>query len=669
MRINPETIRLVQQTADIVEVVSDFVSLKKRGANYIACCPFHNEKSPSFNVNQVRGIFKCFGCGKAGDSVGFVMELEGLSFPEAIKYLAKKYGIEIQETAPSNEELAAQNERESLYIVLNFAKKYFQDLLFQSDEGQAIGLSYFKERGFNHKTINDFELGYCLDVWDGLTQSAIKAGFSLDILEKAGLSIRKEVDGRADAKVFDRFRTRVTFPIHNLSGKVIAFGARILSKEKSVNQPKYLNSPETDVYHKSHILYGIFQAKQAIRQEEVCYLVEGYTDVISLHQAGIQNVVASSGTSLTIEQIRLINRFSQNITMLYDGDAAGIKASIRGTDMILEEGLNVKVVVFPDGEDPDSYVQKVGSEAFKAYIKNTAKDFITFKAELSMQEAGQDPFKRAEIIKEMVESISKIPDSIKRSVFFQQTALMMKIDEAVLIAEANKLNLQKRKADDRQKAKTEAPSIAQQAGLENGEFMSFEEGDELPSAITTGLEPQAIPALVRTPISRHEEECIRLLVCFGTQEIEKDISLTAYILHELRGLEFLTPIYQQFLSICRVSYDKEVLLDTQAYLAWPDDEIRREAINLATERHQLSENWFKMHQILIPTDEHKLDVLAFTNILRLKKHYNEIKMAEVKQRLAASTDSAEQDELLGLWMQLKNREKRIAEELGTVIGK
>ena len=661
-----------------------FRSLKKRGTNYIACCPFHNEKSPSFNVNQVRGIYKCFGCGKSGDSVSFVMEIEGLSFPEAIKFLAKKYGIEIQESTPTNEDLAAQNERESLYIALNFAKEHYKNLLFNHEDGQAIGLSYFKERGFNHKTISNFELGYSLDVWDDLTKTAVKAGYSVDILEKAGLSIRKESDGRAEAKVFDRFRARVTFPIHNLSGKVIAFGARILSKEKSVNQPKYLNSPETEVYHKSNVLYGIYQAKQAIRQEDVCFLVEGYTDVISLHQAGISNVVASSGTSLTVEQIQLIARFSKNITVLYDGDAAGIKASLRGTDMILEAGLNVKVVVFPTGEDPDSYVQQVGSEAFKTYIKETAKDFITFKAELSIKEAGDDPFKRAEMIKDIVDSISKIPDNIKRTVFFQKTAAMMKIDEAILVAEANKIYLNRKNTEANRRPRNEQTTPqnnlpqAPRTSLADGEFMTFEEGDDVSfESFTppnqggqTQTPPEFIaPSIVRTSISYHEEECIRLLVCFGMNEIEKDITLTDYVLHELRGLDFLTPLYHRFLSICREAHQKQSPMNTQDYLALNDEEIRQETINLVTEKHQLSHNWKEMHQIIIPTDEHKLSELAFTNILRLKKVYNEIQMKEVKQKLSDTNDSAEQDQLLMLWMQLKNREKLIANELGIVIGR
>ncbi|WP_310588873.1 DNA primase [Flectobacillus sp. BAB-3569] len=414
MRLDQETIERIKQAAQVADVIGDYVSLKKKGANLWACCPFHGEKSPSFSVSPAKGIYKCFGCGKAGDSVRFIMDIEGLGYGEALRHLAKKYSIAIQESPLTDEQLQAQNARESLYIALNYAKNYYQNNLFQHEEGQSIGYPYFKERGFSDKTIKAFELGYSLDIWDAFTRDALKNGYSIDVLEKAGLTIRKPEEN----KMFDRFRNRVIFPIHNVSGKTIAFGARILKADK--NQPKYLNSPETEVYHKSNILYGIYQAKNAIRSKDVCYLVEGYTDVISLYQAGIENVVASSGTSLTLEQIRLIARFTQNITVLYDGDPAGIKASLRGMDMILEEGLNVKLVVFPQGEDPDSYVQKIGSDAFVQYITDHASDFITFKAELFLKEAGNDPFKRAELIKDMVGSISRIPDSIKRSVFFKK---------------------------------------------------------------------------------------------------------------------------------------------------------------------------------------------------------------------------------------------------------
>ena len=648
MRIPAETVQQVQQTADIVEVVSDFVALKKRGANYIACCPFHNEKTPSFNVNPVRGIYKCFGCGKAGDSVRFVMDIEGIGFPEAIRFLAKKYGIEIKETELTPDDIREQNERESLYIALNFAKNYYQNQLFDSEDGRAIGLSYFKERGFIEKTIREFELGYSPNGWDTFSQVALKQGFTLDILEKAGLTIKRE-----DGRLMDRFWTRVIFPIHNLSGKPIAFGARILTNDK--NQPKYLNSPETEVYHKSNVLYGISQAKQAIRQEDVCYLVEGYTDVLSLHQAGIHNVVASSGTSLTLEQIKLIGRFTQNVTVLYDGDAAGIKASLRGTDMILEEGLNVKVVVFPDGDDPDSFVRKVGGEGFKNHLQAHANDFITFKAELFIKEAGADPFKRAEIIREMVESISKIPDSIKRTVFFQKTAQLMGIDEGVLIAESNKIFLNKKRSDDRGTKGGEARNQPFPEGVTFSEEAENQFVDEQPK------KPE------RPLIAYQEEECVRLLVLYGTHEIEVGITLTDYMLNELRELPFLTPVYDRILTFCRQAYQQEFVLDTQAYLAFDDEEARSEIIGFATDKHQLSDNWKDKYAIHIPTEVDKLHDMAYTNILRLKKHYNHLKMDEVKQALAAAKDPAEQERLLVLFMQMKNTERVIAQELGTVV--
>ena len=437
MRIPEETVERIRQSTDILEVINDFVSLKKRGSNYIACCPFHNEKTPSFNVNPTRQIYKCFGCGKAGDAVRFVMDIENIGYGEALRYLAKKYGVEIEEQEQTPEDLLRQNERESLLIVLNFAKTFFQETMQTTDEGKSIGLSYFRERGFTNPTIDAFELGYTLDQWDALLKEGQRRGYSRDLLEKAGLILIKEGTTGGDKKVFDRFRGRVMFPIHNVSGRVIAFGARILKVDK--NQPKYLNSPETTVYHKSQVLYGIFQAKQAIRQEDVCYLTEGYTDVISLHQAGIKNVVASSGTSLTTEQIRLISRFTPNVTILYDGDAAGIKAALRGLDMVLEEGLNLKLLLLPDGEDPDSYVHKVGADAFKTYIREHSQDFIDFKASQWLTEAGDNPLKRAEGISDVCASITKIPDPLKRQTLSQRVAQVFHVSEQSVISEINRL--------------------------------------------------------------------------------------------------------------------------------------------------------------------------------------------------------------------------------------
>jgi DNA primase len=684
MRIDPETIRLIQQTADIVEVVGDYVSLKKRGANLWACCPFHNEKSPSFSVAPAKGIYKCFGCGKAGDVIRFVMDVEGLSYPEALRHLAKKYGIDVPERELTPDEVLSQNVKESLYIVLNHAKNHFQKTLFEYSEGQSVGYPYFKERGFNDLTIKTFELGYSIDEWEGYTREALKGGFTKDILEKAGLTIFR------DDKQYDRFRGRVIFPIHNVSGKVIAFGARILKTDKTANQPKYLNSPETEVYHKSNILYGIFQAKQAIRNADTCFLVEGYTDVISLHQAGIHNVVASSGTSLTLEQIRLIARFTQNITVLYDGDPAGIKAALRGTDMVLEEGLNVKVVVFPDGDDPDSYVKKVGGEAFKRYIEESAKDFITFKAELSLREAGNDPFRRAEIIKDMVESISKIPDSIKRTVFFQKTASLMGISEEVLIAESNKIYIQAQKQKQKDKEREQNRQRLDQKNQQppsptaDGSMMSFSEEDgeflgeflpDIPPPQTSDPVKQAPEKPSRSPVSYQEEEFVRLMISYGTKPIDPvaapGVSLMQYLLSEIDGITFDNAIYQQIVSICRDNFLNGLVLDSSFFIGHVDSNIQTESINLITlsEKHQTSENWSKMHQIWVPTETDKLHDMAYTNILRLKKAHNELRMATLKKQLAQTHEPEAQNVILNEFLEAKLLEKEIAKLLGTVIGK
>ncbi|GAB2783947.1 DNA primase [Rhabdobacter roseus] len=656
MRINPETVERIKQAADIVEVVGDFVSLKKRGSNYTACCPFHNEKTPSFNVNPARQIFKCFGCGAAGDPVKFVMDIDNVGYGEALRYLAQKYHIEIQEEEVTDEEALRQNERESLYIVLNYAKSFYQEQLLRTDEGQAIGLSYFRERGFNDTILKKFELGYSPDVWDAFTQAALAKGYQADVLEKAGLLIRKEGSSTVG---YDRFRGRVIFPIHNVAGKVIAFGARILKvdKSKAAHQPKYLNSPETSVYHKSEVLYGIFQAKNAIRQQDVCYLVEGYTDVVSLHQAGIENVVASSGTSLTVEQIRLIGRFTPNVTILYDGDPAGIKAALRGLDLVLEEGLNVNVVTFPEGEDPDSYVQRVGAQAFKEYLGRAARDFITFKAETLLLDAGQDPFRRAEVISEVVGSIVKIPDAIKRQIFFRRTSEMLKVEEQMLISEGNKLlrkqQGQKQRDHDRTEART--PSGPQEIST------SPEPGPDF------FADPPARTVPQRELISYHEEECIRLLVSHGRRELEPGISLCHYMLSELAGLEFHTPLYNHLLLVFRQAFSRGEVPDTDYFLNHLDPEIQSEAIGMVTPRHHLSEQWSQKYEIYVPTELDKLHDLAYTNILRLKKGHNDLIMKNIREKLMHASTADETDSLLQQFMQHKIIEKEIAQLLGTVV--
>ena len=410
----------------VEEVIGDFVQLKRAGSNYKGLSPFSNERTPSFMVSPVKQIWKDFSSGKGGNAIAFLMEHEHFTYPEAIRYLAKKYHIEIEETEQSTEEKAQADERESLYIVSEYAQQYFQDTLFNTEAGKAIGMTYFKERGFTEETIQKFRLGFSPDEWTAFTDNALAKGYQLEFLEKTGLTI---VNG--DRK-FDRFKGRVMFPIHSMSGRVLGFGGRILTNDKK--QAKYLNSPESEIYHKSKVLYGIFFAKQAIAKADNCYLVEGYTDVIQMHQKGIENVVASSGTALTQDQIRLIHRLTPNITVLYDGDAAGLRASIRGVDLILEQGMNVKVCTFPDGDDPDSFARKTAYEDLVLYLENNATDFIRFKASLLMQEAQNDPIKKAETIRDMVESISKIPDLIKREVYVRECASIMDISEQVLFS-------------------------------------------------------------------------------------------------------------------------------------------------------------------------------------------------------------------------------------------
>jgi DNA primase len=659
MRINPETVERIKQAADIVEVVGDYVSLKKRGANYTACCPFHNENTPSFNVNPARQIFKCFGCGAAGDPVKFVMDIDGIGYAEALRYLAQKYSIEIQEEQLTDEQEQRQNERESLYIVLNFAKNFFQEQLNQTEEGQSIGLSYLKERGFTDTTRKKFELGYSPDLWDALIRVATAKGYSADILEKAGLLVRRE---GSDTGGYDRFRGRVIFPIHNVAGKTIAFGARILKTGANAkgNQPKYLNSPETAVYHKSDVLYGIYQAKNAIRQLDVCYLVEGYTDVVSLHQAGIENVVASSGTSLTIEQIKLIGRFTPNVTILYDGDQAGIKAALRGLDLVLEEGLNVSIVTFPNGEDPDSYVQRVGAEAFKKYLQSASRDFISFKTQTLLEDAGDDPFRKAAVINDVVGSIVKIPDAIKRQIFFRRTSEMMRVDEQMLITEGNKL-LRKGKSDQARAQERRGTSAGPPPESPHDLFLGAEQGESSPLLLAEKI------VVIRDPVSHHERQCIRLLVNFARIELEPNVTLCHYMLSELEGIEFHRQMYQHLLTIFRESFGRGEIPNTDYFLNHPDPNIKDEAIDMVTTRHHLSEQWKDKYEIIVPTELDKLHDLAFTNILYLKKGYNEMIMKEIKDRLQKTKDAEETDMLLQRFMQHKAMEKEIANLLGTVI--
>lgn len=645
MSISKLTSDKVKERADIVEVVGDYVPLKKKGQNMWACCPFHGEKSPSFSVSPAKQIYKCFGCGKAGDPIQFVMDIEGIGFQEAIRHLAGKYGIEVEEDENRTpEQDLQQNERESLFIALNFAKDFFVKNL-QTEEGRSIGLSYFKERGFNPQIIEKFDLGYALDGWDYLLKAAKAAGFEEDILLKAGLILQKEGD---PSRLYDRFRGRVTFAIHNISGKAIGFGARILTKDK--NQPKYINSPETPIYHKSDVLYGMFQAKKAIRDQDNCFLVEGYTDVISMHLSGIENVVASSGTSLTEGQIKLIKRFTNQVTVLYDGDAAGIKASLRGIDLLLEGGLNVKAVVFPDGDDPDSYSRKVGTQSFQNYLKENSRDFIGFKIGLYQDEFAKDPIRKAEVIREIVQSIGKIPDPIVRAVYAKEASGLLQIEEEIIHAELNK-SLIKSNKEYFQKAKEEAEAEQQ-----------LEE-----------LIPIKTQISVENSLRIQEKETIRLLLNYGWQKLDhEELHLCQYLMTETAEIEFQTPIYQKILRIYRDSLAKGQIPETDFFVSQRDAEVRQEVIDLITPRHEVSAHWHDRHQIFITSESDDLAGTAFKSILRLKRRLVHKMMDEAKQKIKSGEheglDADKVFELQQVYFELKKVQLEIDKELGIVIG-
>ena len=499
------TIDRIFETARVEEVIGEFVVLKKAGSNFKGLSPFTDEKSPSFMVSPVKQIWKDFSTGKGGNSVSFLMEHEHYTYPEALRWLAKKYNIEIEEAEQSSEEKAQMNERESMYLVSTFAKDYFHDLMLTSNKGKAIGLSYFKERGFTDETIKKFELGYCMDEWDNFTNAALKKGYDLKFLASTGLTIVKE------NKQFDRFKGRVMFPIHSMSGRILGFGGRILTADKKA--AKYLNSPESDIYHKSKILYGLYQAKKEIAKQDNCFLVEGYTDVISFNQSGVENVVASSGTALTPDQIRLVNRLTKNITVLFDGDAAGIRASIRGIDLILEQGMNVKVVQFPDGEDPDSFAKANSNAELAAYLENSAQDFINFKVSLLLKDSNNDPIKKAGVIRDIVTSIAKIPDGIQREVYVQECSRIMDISERVLFSEL--AQLLKKGAQEKSKFTRQQNNAPQNPNETPPEFASGKEQTKMGLVKGGAVTNQKIDQL-----SILENEIIKILLLYGNEEVE-----------------------------------------------------------------------------------------------------------------------------------------------------
>ncbi len=504
--ISRSTIDRVFESARVEEVIGEFVQLKKAGSNFKGLSPFTDEKSPSFMVSPVKQIWKDFSTGKGGNSVSFLMEHEHYTYPEALRWLAKKYNIEIEETEQSSEEKAQMNERESMFMVSNFAKDYFHEIMLTSNKGKAIGLSYFKERGFTDETIKKFDLGYCIDEWDNFTNAALAKGYDLKYLASTGLTIVKE------NKQFDRFKGRVMFPIHSMSGRILGFGGRILTADKKA--AKYLNSPESDIYHKSKILYGIYQAKKEIAKQDNCFLVEGYTDVISFNQSGIENVVASSGTALTSDQIRLVNRLTKNITVLFDGDAAGIRASIRGIDLILEQGMNVKVVQFPDGEDPDSFAKSHSNAELKAYLDDSAQDFINFKVSLLLKDSNNDPIKKAGVIRDIVSSISKIPDGIQREVYVQECARVMDISERVLFSElAQLLKKESSKRTNKPSNRPTNPNV--DPNEPPPEYFYEQEQAAMGLVKVAGTSSQKVDQL-----SILEKEIIRILLLYGNEEVD-----------------------------------------------------------------------------------------------------------------------------------------------------
>jgi DNA primase len=670
MSISRETIERIKSNAEIVEVVSDYVTLKKRGSNLMACCPFHNEKSPSFNVNPRLGIYKCFGCGKSGDSISFVMEYDKLTYPEALRQLAHKYNIEIEEDKSTPQEKENRSERESLLIVLNYARKYYQEILTENQEGKSIGLSYFKERGFSDKTIQAFELGYSMDSYDAFLNEAKRNQYSVELLDKAGLI--KQREGKEG--YYDRFRGRVIFPIHNPQGKTIAFGARILKASKDV--AKYLNSPETEVYHKSHVLYGLFQAKNSIRQEENCFLVEGYTDVISMHQAGVENVVASSGTSLTIEQARLIKRYTENVTVLYDGDPAGIKASLRGIEILLEEGLNVRVALFPDKEDPDSFVRKVGAVAFAEFIKSNTKDFITFKTEMFLEEIKKDPIRKADVAKDLVESISKMPDLLKRSVMLSQTANLIGIQEDALMDELQRVLLKKKKQGTNSVSSTSIrpsqPSVNQNDNLPFLETQFLEPYQDFESTFgefqvgempTMPDQPEQAETIV---LDKAEKEIIRLLVTHVGAWLDETTKLETYLLAELEEVEFRTPLFARLIVETK-THISETFFNRDFFISHEDAEIRQFSADVLSGIAETSPNWEKF-SIFIPKKDEDLATTVYDAILKLKRS----RLTEMELEAAKglnSKDPEEQDQALKLYMAVVEQRMLLDKEKGKVVNK
>ena len=595
--IDQLTIEKILDAANIVDVVSEFVTLRKRGVNYVGLCPFHNEKTPSFYVSPSKGICKCFSCGKGGNAIHFLMEHEQMSFQDAAEWLANKYGIPFRKREMTDSEKALQNERESMFITNQFALDFFKNTLLNTEKGRAVGLAYFRKRGFRDDTLDKFFLGYCPEEPDALARAALAKGFTKENLIKTGLCYERENDGQ----LRDRFHGRVIFPVHSLSGKVVAFGGRIMSSDAKV--AKYVNSPESIIYSKSRELYGLYQAKQSIVRKDRCFLVEGYADVISMHQSGVENVVASSGTSLTEGQIRLIHRFTNNITVLYDGDKAGIKASLRGIDMLLAEGMNVKVLLLPDGEDPDSFAQGRGATAFQQYIDTHQVDFIRFKVNLLMEDAADDPYSRSELIKSITQSISVIQDPIVRSVYITECSQIMKIDERLLINDVNRRQREQAQAVPQPKPQPAAPEPEQPVEPEPAEQPeSTDEKAPEPQISAEDKLRQDIRALKREglgPMMDKERLLSQLIVRYGSRVMckfqndddqEQEMTVGQFIVGSLQndGLEFRHPVYKRFVEIMAEHLDDEDFNTQKFFMSHPETFVSLTAASLMEERYQLS---------------------------------------------------------------------------------
>lgn len=637
--IDQATIQKIFDAADIYEVVSDFVSLKKRGVNYLGLCPFHNEKTGSFTVSPAKGIYKCFGCGKGGNAVNFIMEHEQMSYVEALKYLAEKYHIPIEEKELTPEQRREQTERESMLIVSAYANEYFQYQLWNTDEGRSVGLGYLRQRGISDEMIRKFGLGYNPEAWGAFTKAAQEKGYKQEFLVKTGLSIENE------RGLFDRFRARVMFPVQDLAGKVIAFGGRTMTADKKIS--KYLNSPESEIYHKSKTLYGIYFAKKSIVQQDRCILVEGYTDVISFHAKGIENVVASSGTSLTIEQIRLIRRLTPNVTIIYDGDAAGIKASLRGIDLVLEEGLNVRVLLLPDGEDPDSFARSHTTRDLADFIANNETDFINFKTKLLLGAAGDDPVERARLITDIVRSIAKIPDNIVRSVYVRETAHQLDVEERVLYTEIAKVRLKNEEQTSRHPAAA-VPEIS-----------------------------VATPVRGATPCDLEESVLIRYMLLFGNNELYEEerngftrsVSVGEFIVRELAedDLELLNPVFRAIQTEYQQQYESPSFIPARHFIAHPDIKISTVAANILSEPYELSKIWYKMDNY-VETEQMKLAELLPKILDNYKMRRVEMLSREIDNRILESQNDPDPRQIVDL-LKRKNTINAIRRKLNEKLGR